>query len=42
VLIARAMCGLTHATVAALCCSCSLLCVSNSEQQRWSWRVSEC
>ena len=30
-LIARAMCGLTHVTVAALCSSCSLLCISNSD-----------
>ena len=30
-LIARAMCELTHVTVAALCCSCSLLCISNSD-----------
>jgi len=30
-LISRAMCGLTHVTVAALCCSCSLLCISNSD-----------
>jgi len=30
-LIARAMCRLTHVTVAALCCSCSLLCISNSD-----------
>jgi len=29
--IARAMCGLTHVTVAALCSSCSLLCISNSD-----------
>jgi len=29
--IARAMRGLTHVTVAALCCSCSLLCISNSD-----------
>ena len=29
--IARAICGLTHVTVAALCCSCSLLCISNSD-----------
>ena len=29
--IARAMCGLTPVTVAALCCSCSLLCISNSD-----------
>ena len=29
--IARAVCGLTHVTVAALCCSCSLLCISNSD-----------
>ena len=25
------MCGLTRVTVAALCCSCSLLCISNSD-----------
>jgi len=31
VFIARAMCGLTHVTVAALCSSCSLLCISNSD-----------
>jgi hypothetical protein len=31
VFIARAVCGLTHVTVAALCCSCSLLCVSENE-----------
>ena len=30
-LIARAMCGLTHVTAAALCSSCSLLCISNSD-----------
>ena len=30
-LIARAMCRLTHVTVAALCSSCSLLCISNSD-----------
>jgi hypothetical protein len=30
-LIARAMWGLTHVTVAALCCSCSLLFISNSD-----------
>ena len=29
--IARAVCGLTHVTVAALCSSCSLLCISNSD-----------
>ena len=29
--IARAVCGLTHVTVASLCCSCSLLCISNSD-----------
>jgi len=29
--IARAMCGLTHVTVAALCCSCSLLFISNCD-----------
>jgi len=29
--IARAICGLTHVTVAALCSSCSLLCISNSD-----------
>jgi len=28
---ARAVCGLTHVTVAALCFSCSLLCISNSD-----------
>ena len=28
--IAQAMCRLTHVTIAALCCSCSLLCISNS------------
>jgi len=35
-LIVRTMCGLTHVTVAALCCSCSLLCISGTvtEQQR--------
>ena len=32
--IARAVCGLTHVTVAALCCSCSLLCVSENEAGR--------
>jgi len=31
VFIARAMCGLTHVTVAALCYSCSLLCISSSD-----------
>jgi hypothetical protein len=31
VFIARAVCGLTRVTVAALCCSCSLLCISNSD-----------
>jgi len=31
VFIARAMCGLTYVTVAALCFSCSLLCISNSD-----------
>jgi len=31
VFIARAMCGLTHVAVAALCSSCSLLCISNSD-----------
>ena len=30
-LIARAMCGLKHVTVAALCSSSSLLCISNSD-----------
>jgi hypothetical protein len=30
-LFARVMCGLTHVTVAAVCCSCSLLCTSNSD-----------
>ena len=29
--IAWAMCGLTHVTVANLCYSCSLLCISNSD-----------
>ena len=29
--IARAMCGLAHVTVTTLCCSGSLLCISNSE-----------
>ena len=29
--MARAMCGLTHVTVAALFCSCSLLCISDSD-----------
>ena len=29
--IAQAMCGLTHVTVAALCSSCSLLCISISD-----------
>ena len=29
--ILRAMCGLTNVTVAALCSSCSLLCISNSD-----------
>ena len=29
--IARAMCRLTHVTMAVLCCSCSLLCASNSD-----------
>jgi len=32
VFIARVMCGLSHVTVAALCCSCSLLCISNSDR----------
>jgi len=27
--IARAACGVTHVTVADLCSSCSLLCISN-------------
>jgi len=31
VFIARAVCGVTHVTVAALFCSSSLLCISNSE-----------
>jgi hypothetical protein len=31
VFIARAVCGLTHVTVAALFCSSSLLCISNSD-----------
>jgi len=31
VFIARAVCGVTHVTVAALFCSCSLLCKSNSD-----------
>jgi len=31
VFIARAMCGLAHVTVAALFCSSSLLCISNSD-----------
>ena len=29
--IARAMCGLTHVTAAALCSSCSLLCISKCD-----------
>ena len=29
--IARAVCGVTHVTVAALFCSSSLLCISNSD-----------
>jgi len=29
--IARAMCGSMHVTVAALCSSCGLLCISNSD-----------
>ena len=40
--IARAMCRLTHVTVAALCCSCSLLCISNSgwatDKEAGRWR----
>ena len=40
--MARAMCGLTHVTVAALCCSCSLLCISDSdwatENEAGRWR----
>jgi len=31
VFIARAMCGLTHVTAAALCFSCSLLCISKCD-----------
>jgi len=31
VFIARAVCGLTHVTVATLCSSCGLLCISNSD-----------
>ena len=40
---AQAMCGLTHVTVAALRCSCSLLCVSNSDwatENEAGWSVS--
>jgi len=29
--IVRAVCGVTHVTVAALFCSSSLLCISNSD-----------
>ena len=29
--IARAVCGVTHVTIAALFCSSSLLCISNSD-----------
>ena len=30
--ITRAMCGLMHITVAALCSSCSLMCISKSDR----------
>jgi len=32
VFITRAVCGVTHVTVAALFCSSSLLCISNSDR----------